>query len=104
MDLSGGGTGSGPSFGSLADVGFDSTGQLWALTTTQLFRVDVNEGDILTNLPYVDGCHLCFDHHHSESIRNEGSPANHILDAHADSAARVVYGHFGGVAASTFEE
>lgn len=59
--------------------------------------VEVSENDILTNLPYVAGCHLCFDHHHSEEIRNEGlNPENHILHSDADSAARVVYNYFGG--------
>ncbi len=60
-------------------------------------KVEVTENDILTNLPYVPTCHLCFDHHDSETIRNEGSnPANLILDENADSAARVVYNYFGG--------
>jgi nanoRNase/pAp phosphatase (c-di-AMP/oligoRNAs hydrolase) len=60
-------------------------------------KVDVTDRDILTNLPYVAGCHLCFDHHASEQIRNEGMEAdNHVLSPHADSAARVVYDYFGG--------
>lgn len=59
-------------------------------------KIPVTERDILTNLPYVPGCHLCFDHHASESIRNESPASNHILDAHADSAARVVYRYYGG--------
>ncbi len=58
--------------------------------------IEVNERDILTNLPYVAGCHLCFDHHDSESERNEQRPENHILSPHADSAARVVYDYYGG--------
>jgi nanoRNase/pAp phosphatase (c-di-AMP/oligoRNAs hydrolase) len=59
--------------------------------------IEVNENDILTNLPYVPGCHLCFDHHSSEEIRNEGEQAdNYVLSTSADSAARVVYDHFGG--------
>ncbi|MCA9139659.1 MAG: exopolyphosphatase [Planctomycetales bacterium] len=59
--------------------------------------IDVTENDILTNLPYVPGCHLCFDHHSSEEIRNEGArPDNYVLSTSADSAARVVYDHFGG--------
>ncbi len=59
--------------------------------------IDVTDRDILTNLPYVDSCHLCFDHHASEEIRNAGSSAeNYILKSHADSAARVVYEYFGG--------
>lgn len=59
--------------------------------------IEVTENDILTNLPYVPGCHLCFDHHSSEEIRNEGEQTdNYILSTSADSAARVVYDHFGG--------
>lgn len=59
--------------------------------------VDVTENDILTNLPYAPGCHLCFDHHDSEELRNGiRRPNNHILKAGADSAARVVYEYFGG--------
>lgn len=62
-------------------------------------KVDVTERDILTNLPYVPGCGLCFDHHASEQLRNEGdTPDNYILRADAKSAARVVYDHFGGKA------
>jgi nanoRNase/pAp phosphatase (c-di-AMP/oligoRNAs hydrolase) len=60
-------------------------------------KIDVTENDILTNLPYVAGCHLCFDHHSSEEIRSDGlSRPNHILTARADSAARVLYNHYGG--------
>lgn len=62
-------------------------------------KVEVNDHDILTNLPYVAGCHLCFDHHDSEEERAAGEHrANHILDANADSAARVVYNYYGGAA------
>jgi len=60
-------------------------------------KVDVNDRDILTNLPFAPGCHLCFDHHASEVLRNEGLVLdNYILSANADSAARVVYDYFGG--------
>ena len=60
-------------------------------------KVDVTSNDILTNLPYVAGCHLCFDHHVSEDIRSGGlSCANHILNSKADSAARVLYDYYGG--------
>ena len=29
-------------------------------------KIEINERDITTNLPYVEGCHLAFDHHLSE--------------------------------------
>ncbi|MGX6606977.1 exopolyphosphatase [Micromonosporaceae bacterium Da 78-11] len=61
-------------------------------------EVEVTEGDILTNLPYAPGAHMVFDHHHSETLRNEGNLSNHIIDADAPSAARVIYEHFGGKA------
>ena len=59
-------------------------------------KVEVGPTDITTNLPYVEGVHLAFDHHESESLRVEGDPDNHVLDAEALSAARVVYNHYGG--------
>ena len=58
--------------------------------------VEIGPGDILTNLPYAPGAHLVFDHHHSETLRNSGDRANHVIDAAAPSAARVIYDHFGG--------
>ena len=62
-------------------------------------KVAVTARDIITNLPYVPGCGLCFDHHASEALRHEGEfPANYILKPDAKSAARVVYDHFGGKA------
>ncbi len=58
--------------------------------------VEITDRDILTNLPYAPGAHLVFDHHHSETLRLGGAAANHVIDADAASAARVVYEHFGG--------
>lgn len=57
--------------------------------------IEVNENDISTNLPYVKGIGLAFDHHLSETIRN-GKMDNHIIDPDAPSAARVVYDYYGG--------
>jgi len=56
--------------------------------------IDITSNDISTNLPYVEGIHLAFDHHLSETIRNEEKD-NHIIDPSAPSAARVVYDHYG---------
>lgn len=62
-------------------------------------KVAVTERDILTNLPYVPGCGLCFDHHASEALRNSGQPTpGYILQPDAKSAARVVFDHYGGKA------
>ncbi len=58
--------------------------------------VDITGRDITTNLPYVKGVHLAFDHHLSETIRNGERATNHIIDPEAPSAARVVYDYYGG--------
>lgn len=60
-------------------------------------KVAVTANDIITNLPYVPGCALCFDHHASEATRNSGRPTpDYILQPDAKSAARVVYDYYGG--------
>ncbi|MCW8916920.1 MAG: exopolyphosphatase [Magnetovibrio sp.] len=56
----------------------------------------ISENDITTNLPYVPGVHIAFDHHASEMIRLEDNPPNHVIDPEAPSAARVVYDYYGG--------
>jgi nanoRNase/pAp phosphatase (c-di-AMP/oligoRNAs hydrolase) len=55
--------------------------------------ITITENDIITNLPYVPQAHLVFDHHESETMRNEKAD-NHIIIADAPSAARVVYDHY----------
>lgn len=62
-------------------------------------KVEITERDITTNLPFVAGAHLVFDHHDSEVKRNDTDQENYIIDADAPSAARVVWRHFGGHAA-----
>ena len=62
-------------------------------------KIDITGRDITTNLPYVAAAHLSFDHHESETIRNTGERPNHIISAHAPSAARVVYDYYGGAKA-----
>lgn len=58
-------------------------------------KIEIGANDITTNLPYVAGCHLSFDHHLSETVRNEVKADNHIIDADAPSAARVVWQYYG---------
>jgi nanoRNase/pAp phosphatase (c-di-AMP/oligoRNAs hydrolase) len=61
-------------------------------------KIEITDRDITTNLPYVAGAHLAFDHHLSEMIRTTGEHRNHVIDANAPSAARVVYEYYGGKA------
>ncbi len=63
-------------------------------------KIAITENDITTNLPYVEGCYLAFDHHLSEiTRRGDNKPENHIIDAEAQSAARVLYDYYGGKSA-----
>lgn len=56
----------------------------------------ISDSDITTNLPYVPGVHIAFDHHASEIVRLDDIPPNHVIDPDAPSAARVVYDYYGG--------
>lgn len=58
-------------------------------------KIEITSRDITTNLPYVDGAHLVFDHHLSETMR-VGEKPNYVIDPKAPSAARVVYDYYGG--------
>jgi nanoRNase/pAp phosphatase (c-di-AMP/oligoRNAs hydrolase) len=60
--------------------------------------VDVTDRDILTNLPYAPAAHMVFDHHYSETLRTGGTAGNHVIEASAPSAARVIYEYFGAAA------
>ncbi|TAN43036.1 MAG: exopolyphosphatase [Nitrospirae bacterium] len=64
----------------------------------QDMKIEITENDITTNLPYVPGVHLAFDHHLSETLRNKMGNPNHIINPEAPSAARVVYDYYGGKA------
>jgi nanoRNase/pAp phosphatase (c-di-AMP/oligoRNAs hydrolase) len=59
-------------------------------------KVEITDRDITTNLPYVEGAYLSFDHHSSEEERVENGKPNHVMVSGADSAARVVFDYFGG--------
>ena len=66
--------------------------------------VPITDRDFITNLPYVPGCHMAFDHHASEVRRRDGETRDdHVIDSQAPSAARVVYNYFGGAAASPID-
>ncbi|WP_337061524.1 exopolyphosphatase [Kineococcus sp. G2] len=57
--------------------------------------VEITARDVLTNLPHDPRARVVFDHHHSETLRSAGA-GNHVIDADAPSAARVVFEFFGG--------
>ena len=59
-------------------------------------KVEITDNDITTNVPYVPGVHLAFDHHLSETVRVKEKPSNHVIDPKAMSAARVVFDYYGG--------
>lgn len=59
--------------------------------------IEIGPNDITTNLPYVEGVFIAFDHHESEFKRVERVADNHIIDPNAPSAARVVYNYFGAI-------
>ncbi len=60
-------------------------------------KFEVTEDDILTNVPYVPGCGLWFDHHATEVERVVGKISFQGGDCRvAPSAARVVYDYYGG--------
>ncbi len=61
-------------------------------------KIDLNENDITTNLPFDSRVGMAFDHHESELIRNdvEKNKDKYVIDGKAKSAARVVYDYYGG--------
>ena len=58
--------------------------------------IEITKNDMTTNLPYVDGVGIAFDHHLSETVRNKEIKQNHIILPDAPSAAEVVYQYYGG--------
>lgn len=59
--------------------------------------VAINSNDILTNVPFIPGCGLWFDHHASEVKRSQEEKFEFKGEVRiADSAARVVYDYYGG--------
>ena len=67
-------------------------------------KIAVTNRDITTNLPYVEGVHLAFDHHSSEMKRLSDahklaqSEKKYISLPNAPSTARVIYEYYGGKA------
>ena len=60
-------------------------------------KIDVTANDVLTNVPYVEGCGMWFDHHASQ-IQNmpDGNEIPGVRRL-APSCAEIVYEYYGGV-------
>jgi nanoRNase/pAp phosphatase (c-di-AMP/oligoRNAs hydrolase) len=67
-------------------------------------KVKVGSNDILSNLPYVSGIGLWFDHHSSEIVRNEDTVSYRGRFEVAPSAARVIFKHYGAQKLGRFEQ
>jgi hypothetical protein len=57
-------------------------------------KIPVTDNDILANEPFVSGCGLWFDHHSSETERNDLSGEYKGLSKEAPSAARVIADYY----------
>ena len=58
--------------------------------------IDVGKNDVLTNIPYVPGCGMWFDHHTSERERVGWDFDFEGLSKEAPSCARVIWEYYGG--------
>ena len=58
--------------------------------------VEINENDVLANVPFVEGCGLWFDHHSSEFERNQLEGKYKGESRITPSCARIIYDYYGG--------
>jgi hypothetical protein len=57
-------------------------------------KIEVDENDILANVPFVEGCGLWFDHHSSERARLKLDGRFRGASQKSPSAAQVVYDYY----------
>ena len=57
-------------------------------------KIEVNENDILANVPFAEGCGLWFDHHSSERARLQLDGKFKGVSKNSPSAAQVVYDYY----------
>jgi nanoRNase/pAp phosphatase (c-di-AMP/oligoRNAs hydrolase) len=58
--------------------------------------IEVNENDVLANVPFVKGCGLWFDHHSSEGERLSMTESFKGESRLTPSCARIIYDYYGG--------
>ena len=79
----------------LKDIGLIETWTFVHPKDLQDGIVHVTENDVLTNVPYVPGCGMWFDHHSSEKERVQD--IEYKGESRMEkSAARIVYEYYGG--------
>jgi len=79
----------------LKDIGLVDTWTFVHPKDLQDGIVQVTENDVLTNVPYVPGCGMWFDHHSSEKERI--NDIEYKGESRMEkSAARIVYEYYGG--------
>ena len=83
----------------LKDLGIIDTWKFVHPKDLQDGKVEITDRDVLTNVPYVPGCSLWFDHHSSEEERLGGDLQFEGASYAAPSAARIVYEYYGGAEA-----
>ena len=61
-------------------------------------KIEVTKNDVMTNIPYMPGCGLWFDHHVSEIERQKLAKNYNYKgrSSEAPSCARVIYDYYGG--------
>ena len=67
-------------------------------------KIPVTDNDILANVPFVPGCGLWFDHHSSETERNDVEGRYEGSSKSAPSAARVISDYYGPEKFTRFKE
>jgi oligoribonuclease NrnB/cAMP/cGMP phosphodiesterase (DHH superfamily) len=64
------------------------------------FSQYIEDGDIIANLPFIEGCSLWFDHHSTNKIEKEFNGAFY----EAPSAAGIIYDYYKGKFSQDFSE
>lgn len=60
-------------------------------------KIEVDDNDVLANVPYIPGCKMWFDHHISENERLESVELKYEgLSKQAPSAAQLIWEYYGG--------
>ncbi len=59
-------------------------------------KVEINEGDIIANLPYVNNAHMAFDYNLDTKENGFKLNPHHALFTDAHSVSQIIYEYYGG--------